>query len=190
MARHLLPDGTPVILRPLRPADRAVFLDAFRSLSDRSRYLRFHKLDPRLREADIAYLTEVDQVDHVALAVFSVSGGIALGRFVRFGDEPDCADLALTVLDAWQRRGVATLLLAALMRRAREVGIAAFTASVLDENRPARAMLEALARLLRREGSSWLYRLTTDPAGLPNTPLAGRLRASDAAMARRITPNA
>ena len=50
MARFRLRDGDTVVLRALRPSDRPVFLDAFRSLSDRSRYLRFHKLDPRLRQ--------------------------------------------------------------------------------------------------------------------------------------------
>lgn len=190
MARFLLADGTPVNLRALIPADREVFLAAFRDLSDRSRYLRFHKLDPRLRERDIAYLTQVDQTDHVALAVFGPGGGIALGRFVRLREEPACADLALTVLDAWQRRGVATLLLAALMRRAREVGIAVFQASVLDENRPARTMIAALAPPDHREGAAWVYRLPADPDRLPESPLASRLRAWDAAISSRLTPSA
>ena len=188
MARFRLDDGTPVVLRALRPADRPAFLAALRSLSDRSRYLRFHKLDPRLRERDVAYLTQVDQVDHVALAVFGPAGGIALGRFVRFVEEPGLADLALTVVDGWQRRGVAKLLLAALMRRACEVGIAAFSASVLDENRPAQAMIAALASEGRREGAAWLYRLPTDPALLPPGPLAGDLRARDGELAARVRP--
>lgn len=189
MARFLLADGTPVNLRALRPADREVFLAAFRNLSDRTRYLRFHKLDPRLRERDIAYLTEVDQTDHVALAVFGPEGGIALGRFVRLPAETACADLALTVLDAWQRRGVATLLLAALMHRAREVGIAMFQASVLDENRPARTMIAALTPPDHREGAAWVYRLPTDPTRLPESPLTSRLRAWDTAFSRKLTPN-
>ncbi len=189
MARYRLPDGTSVILRALRPSDREVFLAAFRNLSDRSRYLRFHKLDPRLRERDVAYLTDVDQTDHVALAVFGPQGGIALGRFVRLVEEPACADLALTVLDAWQRRGVATLLLAALMHRAREVGIASFQASVLDENRPARTMIEALARPDHREGAAWLYRVPTDPVLLPACSLSERVRGWDAVLSSRIRPS-
>jgi len=189
MARFRLDDGSSVILRALRPADREVFLSAFRNLSDRSRYLRFHKLDPRLRERDIAYLTQVDQVDHVALAVFAPEGGIALGRFVRHHEEPATADLALTVLDGWQRRGVAKLLLAALMARARAVGITAFTASVLDENRPPRALIAAIAASLHREGSSWLYRLPTDPARLPPGPLASDLARRDRELAGRLKPN-
>ncbi|MDA0952125.1 MAG: GNAT family N-acetyltransferase [Proteobacteria bacterium] len=189
MARFLLDDGTGVILRPLRPSDREAFLGAFRKLSDRSCYLRFHKLDPRLRERDIAYLTTVDQVDHVALAVFAPSGGIALGRFVRLPEEPATADLTLTVVDGWQRRGIAKLLLAALMARARNVAITSFTASVLDENRPARTMMAAIAAPLRREGSSWLYRLPTDPALLHPGPVADALARRDAELARRFTPN-
>ncbi len=189
MARFRLSDGTPVILRALRPADREVFLAAFSNLSDRSRYLRFHKLDPRLRERDIAYLTEVDQNNHVALAVFGPQGGIALGRFVRLVDEPDHADLALTVLDAWQRRGVATLLLAALMHRARAIGLTSFQASVLDENRPARAMISALVPPDHREGAAWLYRLPTDPDLLPDNRLVARLRAWHSDITRRLRPN-
>lgn len=181
----MLRDGKPVVLRPLRPTDREIFLAAFRSLSDRSRWLRFHKLDPRLRESDIAYLTQVDQVDHVALAVLTPAGGIALGRFVRLTGEHDCADMALTVLDAWQRRGVATLLLAALMRRARELGIATFTASVLDRNIAAMTLLDGLMAQRRREGSAWVFRLPTAPERLARSPLAEILVARDSEMARR-----
>lgn len=174
------------MLRRLMPRDRTAFLAAFGGLSQRSLFLRFHKLHPALRERDIAYLTEVDQQDHVALAVFAPGEGIAVGRFVRL-DDPDRADMALTVVDAWQRRGVATLLMAALMHRARELGIARFEASVLDENRPAMALIGSLALERRREGASWLFTLPTDPADLPPGPLARRLGDYDRAfMQRRI----
>jgi len=189
MARLRLPGGEAVVLRPLRPGDREAFLAAFERLSDRSRYLRFHKLDPRLRARDIAWLTEVDQHDHVALVVLAEgAGGIALGRFVREATGSTRADLALTVLDAWHRRGVGTLMLAGLMRRAREVGVLCLSASVLDENRPAMTLLGTLAPRRRREGSAWIFDLPTDPAALPPCRATDALHALDRELARQATP--
>lgn len=185
MARLRLPDGETVVLRPLRPGDREGFLAAFERLSDRSRYLRFHKLDPRLRARDVAWLTEVDQIDHVALVVLAPrAGGVALGRFVRETVDPTRADLALTVLDAWHRRGIGSLMLAGLMRRAREVGVATLSASVLDENRPAMGLMGALAFRRTREGSAWVFDLPSDPAALPPGRVTDRIVALDRELER------
>ena len=67
---------------------------------------------PRITPWQLRYLTEVDQRDHVAWAVFAREpagwAGVAVGRWVRLADEPDAAEFALTVVDDWQGHGVAT----------------------------------------------------------------------------------
>jgi GNAT superfamily N-acetyltransferase len=68
-------------------------------------------------------------------------------RFVRLADQPDTADLGVTVVDAWQSRGLGSALLARLSERALEAGIEYFTAEVLAENRTALALLPALGRV-------------------------------------------
>ena len=68
-------------------------------------------------------------------------------RFVRLADQPDTADLGVTVVDAWQGRGLGSALLARLSERALEAGIEYFTAEVLAENRAMLALLPALGQV-------------------------------------------
>jgi GNAT superfamily N-acetyltransferase len=57
-------------------------------------------------------------------------------RFVRLEDQPDTADLGVTLVDAWQGRGLGSALLARLSERAVEVGVEYFTAEVLAKTGP------------------------------------------------------
>lgn len=142
------PDEATVIVRPLQRDDAAPLLEIFEGLSPRSREQRFLAPKPTLTSADLRQLTAVDGHDHVALAAFSVVDDrpIAVGRFVRSEDDSRSADVAVAVVDAWQGRGVGTLLATALSERARELGIARFSALMAQDN-------EAAARLMHRTSS-------------------------------------
>jgi Acetyltransferase (GNAT) family len=59
-----------------------------------------------------------------------------VARFIRNPREPDEAEVAVTVVDSWQRRGLGTTLLREMVQRAAEEGIRHFTAEILAENRP------------------------------------------------------
>ena len=135
-----------VTLRPLEPGDRASVLEVFDGLGPRSRELRFLAPKPRLTEADLRQLTAVDRQDHVALVATSASHGrpVGVARFVREADAPDSADVAVAVVDDWQDRGVGTLLVTALVRRALEVGIRRFTLAMSHENDAVRALIRRL----------------------------------------------
>src|SRR3974390_3217229 len=110
-------DGGTVLRRPLTIADGTALARGYAELSDRSRYLRHHA--PRsspLTAAEVAYLTEVDQRSHAAFLLQEHGKGIAVGRYIRLGTTSELAELAITILDAWQGRGLSKVLLAALMR--------------------------------------------------------------------------
>lgn len=91
-------------------------------------------------------MVSVDHVDHEALAAVSASDGEPVGvvRYVRTDDRA-AAEVAATVVDAWQGRGVATELFLRLAERARANGIDRFTAFVLPAN-------EEIVEVLRRIG--------------------------------------
>jgi GNAT superfamily N-acetyltransferase len=138
-----LKDGSKVDIRRLRPGDAPVLADAFQQLGFESRRLRFMTPKPSLSPRELAYLTDVDGHRHEALGASDhASGkGVGVARFIRLEDEPDVAEVAVTVIDAWQRRGLGTLLLERLADQARSQGITHFSALISSENT---AVLEVL----------------------------------------------
>ncbi len=124
-------------MRPIEPGDREALIAGFERLSDESRYRRFFNPQTRLSETDLRYLTEVDHGDHEAIIGFGADGeAIGVARYVRTED-PAVAEVAVTVVDDWQQRGVATELLEELTRRARANGIDRFVALILSDNEAA-----------------------------------------------------
>ena len=139
-------DGSKVLIRPLNGADRAALLDVFDHLSDDSRYRRFFAPKPTLSEHELAYLSDVDHCSHEALIAFDHASGepVAVGRFIRCKDDPECAEVSLSVIDRWQGRGLGTALMRCLSRRARRAGIRRLRFFVLAENRRMRELLKDL----------------------------------------------
>ena len=77
--RDRLLDGRPVLVRAIRPEDKAMLREGFRRLSPQSVYLRFFQAKKELSEAELRYLTEVDFQSHVALLVILDEEGPELG---------------------------------------------------------------------------------------------------------------
>jgi GNAT superfamily N-acetyltransferase len=141
-----LRDGSRVRVPQGHRSDRELLLRGFERLSAESRYRRFLAPMPHLTEGMIRYLTEIDHRDHEAvIALVKQSGeGIGVARYVRHPDRPEVAELAVTVIDDWQGRGLGTVLLGLISARAREEGITAFTALILATNQE---MIDLLGRL-------------------------------------------
>lgn len=139
--------ATSVVLRPLEPEEPHLLLDVFARMSSQSRERRFLAPKHRLTDSDLRQLTAVDHVDHEALVALSVVDGrpVGVARFVRDEDQPDTADVAVTVVDAWQSQGVGTLLATALTARAQEVGITRFIAVMLPDNERAARLMHQTA---------------------------------------------
>ena len=103
----------------------------------------------RLSETMLAHLVdEVDGIDHVALVLCAETADdvfepVGIGRIVRYPDLPDAADLAVTVQDQWQGRGVATALLPVLVRL-RPKGVTRVLTAVIADNEASLAMLRRL----------------------------------------------
>jgi RimJ/RimL family protein N-acetyltransferase len=140
-----LRDGSSVVVRPIRPDDKAALEAGFAGLSEQSRYQRFMTAINELSASDLRYLTEVDHHDHEALVAFDPGSGdpVGVGRFVRL-EEGITAEAAVTVVDDWQGRGVGTAVCRLLAERAREEGVERFTALLLASNEQ---MLDVLASL-------------------------------------------
>jgi GNAT superfamily N-acetyltransferase len=136
----------------------------FEQLSPESRYRRFLAPVPHLSPSLLAALTDVDGVDHCALAALAEEDGetvpVGIARFVRLAD-PAAADAAVTVIDAYQGRGIGSRLLDALALEALDHGITRFEGVLLAENTPSRRMLARAGAHLERDGGA-LLRFTLD----------------------------
>lgn len=146
--RTVLRDGTKVLLRPIGPGDKDGLRDGMRRLSADSARLRFLHPMSRLSDDQLRYLTEIDHHDHMAWVAADISGaaplGIGVARYIRDGDRPDTAEMAITIVDSHQGRGLGALLFAALARSAARNGIRTLTAEVLRENTRAVDLLKRL----------------------------------------------
>ncbi len=141
-----LRDGSGVRIRQGHRSDRDLLLRGFERLSPESRYRRFLASTPELTEEMVRYLTEIDHHDHEAMIALDerTGEGIGVARYVRDPHRPAVAEVAVTVIDDWQGRGVGTLLLEVISARAREEGVTTFTALLLATNEE---MLDLLGRL-------------------------------------------
>ena len=128
-----LVDGATVRVRAIRPDDDDALLAFHAKLSHESIVLRFFGPHPRLSEAGVRRFTQVDGVDRVALVAAQASEIVAVARY----DRPpgsDEAEVAFVVVDAWQHRGLGTILLQDLAETARSHGVRWLVADTLSEN--------------------------------------------------------
>ena len=147
----VLRDGSAVRIRSITPEDQERERRFFSGLSERSRYHRFmqhlHELPPGMLER----FTHIDPTRELALVALSRDEIVGVGRYA---PDPDsaCAEFALVVADAWQRKGLGRRFLERLLDASRDAGYPCLLGRVLDDNR---GMLELAARLgFAREGRS------------------------------------
>lgn len=142
-----LGDGTAVRIRLLRADDGPRLQDGLGRLSEESRYRRFMTGVAHLSASEIRELTDVDGIDHVAYGAELIDAdgnegmGLGTARYVRSRHDPTEAEFAVTVIDEYHRRGLASLLLDVLGDHARRNGIERLTAVMLAENRPVQELI-------------------------------------------------
>lgn len=152
--RVVLRDGSQVLIRPVQGSDAPLLADGFTRLSARSRQMRFLTGKPQLSPAELRYFTEVDHHDHEAIGALNpLDGrGVGIARYIRSADDPQAAEIAVTVVDEWHQRGLGTELLTRLSDRARRAGIRRFTALADAENRAVIGLLRKMGAELVRRG--------------------------------------
>jgi len=144
----VLRDGSQVQIREVRGSDAPLLADGFARLSARSRQQRFLSPKHSLSAAELRFLTEVDHHDHEAIGALNPADGrgVGIARYIRDPGDPEAAEIAVTIADDWQGRGLGTELLARLSDRARQEGICRFTATIAYGN-------AAMATLLQNMGA-------------------------------------
>lgn len=167
---HLKLQGMKFFFRPIYPSDKIFIKKGFRELSAKSRYLRFFAHQNELTDAQLKFFSEVDGVNHVAWGIMDLTGfgfsPAGIGRFVRMKDNPEMAEVAITVVDSYQRMGLGRTMIAILNLVGYRLGIRTFRYHVLPENI---GIMESLNPLSKRKKSSDRSVLMLDAALFPDS---------------------
>lgn len=137
------------LCRAIRPSDKEGLTAALKDLSIESRKKRFLTLKKGFTEKELKIFTEVDFINHVALALLKVNGDlfepVGTVRFFIDQDNPNRAEFAITILDKFQSQGVGTYLFEHLCLAARERDVKELYGTASSEN-------TKILKLMKRAG--------------------------------------
>ena len=143
-----LPGGEAVVVRAIGPHDADRLQAYMRNLSGSTRRNRFLGAVSELTPRELERLTHMGGPSELALIAFASAGGesamIAEAIRVIAPHNLRC-EIALSVADAWQRKGVGALLLANMECHARRLGARYLLGEVLRTN-------DAMKGLARKAG--------------------------------------
>ena len=143
-----LPAGEAVMVRAICPQDADCLQAYIRNLSVPSRRNRFLGAVRELAPTELDRLTHMNGLHELALIAFARIGGetAMIAEAVQvIAPESQRCEIALSVTDAWQRRGVGTLMLSLMEQRARMLGARHVIGEILRTN-------EAMKGLARKAG--------------------------------------
>lgn len=166
-----LRDGTQVVIRSIREDDMEHERSFIEHLSPRVRRFRFLDTISSPSAALLRQLTVVDPAKGVAYVAMTCGGAqeqqVGVARFC-MEDGADC-EFAIVVDDAWQNKGLGTLLMQRLIEEARARGIDTLHSSDYADNdlmRRFAAYLQLQRQRDPQDATLVLYRLNVRPTML------------------------
>ena len=159
-------DGLRVHVRPIRAEDEPLLHEAFARMSERSVYFRFFSPMKRLPEQLARQLARVDYEDRFALVATTHRPDgqehiLGVARYDRIAGTKT-AEIAVAVIDEYQRRGIGADLLSLLAQVGREHGLERFCLIVLPENQSMLSLLRRLGWVHRAQLRGGVYEITFD----------------------------
>jgi len=140
-AAWVMPDGTRLDVRPVRPEDAELERDFVASLSEQTRYFRFFYRLHQLTPAMLARFTQVDYDRELALLALAPDPAsptgekiVGISRYIANYDG-ESAEFAVVVTDTWQNRGIGRMLMERIIACARQRGFKRLEGVVLRANR-------------------------------------------------------
>lgn len=181
--RTVVLDDLRVCVRPITPDDRERIVRGLQAMSGETAYRRFFTPTFYPSEEALRYLTEIDGEHHMALGAVDCTRdgwpGVGAARYIRLSEHSSVAEAAVVVIDAYQQRGIGSILIAALSRYAAGHGVERFRGYVLSENRGVLGYLRTLDAVTEKARDGVLQvdvPVYGDAADLPETPQAERAR--------------
>ena len=148
----LLEDGTPVLLRPMRPEDETLVKELLENCSDETLYFRYFHLIKNFPHSFLIRFTQNDYDREIGLAAFGTPPGpevmMGVGRIV-MTPERDTAEFAVIVADPWQGKGLGEKLISRVIEIARNYGLKSLWGEVMAENVPMLALVKKMGFTLQ-----------------------------------------
>jgi acyl-CoA hydrolase len=146
-ARETLADGTEVMIRPIKPTDEPLVQDFFYSHSDETVYLRYFRPVRSLPHSTAQAMVNVDYQDRMAfvatLGEIGLERIIGVGRYEAEKDSPGIVEVAYTVQEGYQGRGLGTILQGHLENFAARKGFQGAVGYLFEDNM---AMLKTFSK--------------------------------------------
>ena len=158
----VLTDGATAHLRPIRPDDADGLRRLHSRLSPETIYFRFFAPLPKLPDKDVARFTEVDHIDRIALVAEVGDEIVGVVRYDRV--TPTDAEVAFSIEDAHQGRGLGSVFLEHVAAAARERGVQRFIATVLPSNRRMLGVFRDAGYVVKAEFEDGVVELSFDLA--------------------------
>ena len=161
-----LRDRTKVHLRPIVPEDEPLLHEAVAAMSERTVYFRFFSPLKRMSDALAHRLAVVDYQDRFALVATTHKPSskeriVGVARYDR-ARGTDVAEVAVAVIDEFQRRGMGSILLEELAHVARTHGIKTFQLIVLPENTQMLGLLRNMGWIHQAKLVGGVYEISFD----------------------------
>ncbi|WP_216695094.1 bifunctional acetate--CoA ligase family protein/GNAT family N-acetyltransferase [Dietzia psychralcaliphila] len=183
-------DGRAVRIRPVLPNDSDKITRFHSSLSERTRYLRYFGSHDVLSAKELQRMTNVDYRDRMAFVAELGAEIIGMAIYERLPDST-FAEVAFTISDQHQGRGLGSIFLEHLAGSAAECGIDHFEAEVLSENRSMIQVFRRAGYEISRsfDGSTLHLEFAIDPTeALTNVRNSRESAAEARSLARVLTP--
>ncbi|MBN1880659.1 MAG: GNAT family N-acetyltransferase [Deltaproteobacteria bacterium] len=136
-----LKGGEIILFRPVRDGDVPLIKDFYNSLSERTKYLRFFTPKKEAREDRIRRFATVDYITSMVIVAEYKGELVGIARY-DWEEEEQYLELAETIRDDWQGKGLGTQLFLYMIDVARDNNYTSMTALILDENKKPFAILK------------------------------------------------
>ena len=153
-----LRDGTPVLIRPIRPEDEPQIVEFHSTLSEQSVYLRYFypmSLDQRIAHERLTRICFIDYDREMVLVAEHTDAASGKRTIIGVGNllkvhGTNHAEFAAVVGDAFQGQGLGSELLRQLIEIGRDENLDRIIADVLPENRDMQRVFQKLGFRFRR----------------------------------------
>lgn len=179
-----LKDGTRVCLRPITPKDELRIGQGIEQLSPESRYLRFFSASRSVPDFVVEQLADVDGYHHIGWGAIRTDRldvpAIGAAHAIRSTNNPETAELAVAVLDAYHGKGLGRMLLASVFIQCEQQDIRTINVDMIEGNRAALMLIAALGAY-RNGGEAGVvhYRLEIAEALATMRANAGKFQLTD-----------